>query len=206
MEETDEDLVARCQDGSVDAFEELVRRYQPRILGFLDRQVGHREDAEDVTQRTFVQAYRSIPRFKQGYRFSPWLFTIARRQAIDFLRQVGSRRRLEETVEANHAEAEVEDPSLLLRQREGVDTLWRWVHSTLDERSAGILWLRVQEEMDLTEIAKVMKLTRTHVKVLLHRARKALARSLPDAPPVRAGARTVSRPLPSPEPQLTRET
>lgn len=177
MEETDEELVALANQGSLRAFETLVKRYQPRILGFLEKQLGSREDAEDVTQRTFVQAYQSLARFGSGYHFSPWLFTIARRQGIDFLRQAGSRRRTKERLCAEPPPNLPEDPAKLLGERENIDQIWNWIWSQLDARSSEILWLRIHEDYDLAEIARVMGLGRSHVKVLLHRARKTLCKS-----------------------------
>ena len=178
MEESDEDLVARCQQGSDHAFEALVRRYQPRIIRFLETRLNNRQDAEDATQQTFLQAHGGIGRFKSGHRFAPWLFTIARRQGIDTLRRSGSRRRLAEKLRAEPPPGAAVDPSKLLGQQEDVDALWHWIRTQLDSRSCEILWLRIQEDMDLAEIAAIMKLTRTHVKVLLHRARKSLCETL----------------------------
>lgn len=178
MDEPDEDLVARCQQGSIHAFEVLVRRYQPRVLQFLERQLANRQDAEDVTQKTFIQAHASIKRFRSGHLFAPWLFTIARRQGIDAIRQSGSRRRLSEKLLSESPPEHVSDPSGLLGQQETVEELWRWIWSQLDPRSCEILWLRIQEEMDLMEIGTVMGITPTHVKVLYHRARKSLCKTL----------------------------
>lgn len=183
MSESDEDLLARCQQGSIHAFEMLLQRYQPRVLRFLEKQLGNREDAKDVTQRTFLQVHASLERFKLGHRFSPWLFTIARRQGIDFMRQLGSRRRVQEELVAEPGPDAGPDPHQVLGQREDVDAIWRWIWANLDKRSAEILWLRIQEELELPEIAKVMKLTRTHVKVLLHRARKSLLRTFSQESP-----------------------
>lgn len=201
MEESDEDLVVYCQQGSHPAFATLVTRYQPRLLRFLEKQLGNRQDAEDVTQRTFLQAHGSLGRFKSGFRFAPWIFTIARRQGIDFLRQAGSRRKLQERLRAEPAPETDADPSQLLGQLEGVDELWRQIWHRLDSRSCEILWLRVQEEMELSEIAEVMKLTRSHVKVILHRARKSLLKTFGDTPsdsstnPTSPSPQSISTPL-----------
>jgi len=174
MDDTDEELVAQCQKGSTRAFESLLHRYQPRVLRFIEGQIGNLEDARDVTQRIFLQVHGSISRFRPGSRFSPWLFTIARRQGIDFLRQAGSRRRVHEQLLAEPKPDREADPQILLTQQEEVDAIWHWIRTHLDERSAEILWLRIQEDLDLSEIAKVTDLSKANVKVLLHRARKSL--------------------------------
>ncbi len=179
MEESDEELVAQCQNGSPRAFESLLHRYQPRVLRFVERQIGNLEDARDVTQRTFLQVHDSLSRFRSGNRFSPWLFTIARRQGIDFLRQAGSRRRVHDQLATEPRPDAEADPQKLLSQQEGVDAIWHWIRTNLDARSAEILWLRIQEDLDLSEIAQVTNLSKSNVKVLLHRARKSLLRTFP---------------------------
>jgi len=184
MDESDEDLMARCQKGSTCAFETLLHRYQPRVLRFIERQIGNLEDAKDVTQRTFLQVHGSLSRFRSGNRFSPWLFTIARRQGIDFLRQAGSRRRMIDKLATEPSATSEADPQKLLTQREEVDGIWKWIQTNLDERSAEILWLRIQEDLDLSEVAKVTNLSRSNVKVLLHRARKSLLNTFPKEGPI----------------------
>lgn len=198
MEDSDEELVALCKQGTLHAFESLVKRYQPRILGFLEKQFSSREDAEDVTQRTFIQAYQSLARFDSKYRFSPWLFTIARRQGIDFLRQAGSRQRTQEQLRSEPPPALAADPSTMLGERENIDQIWCWIWNNLDARSSEILWLRIQEELDLAEIAGVMKLSRSHVKVLLFRARKSLGKNFADQPES-SSRRTSTQPFKHPK-------
>jgi len=186
IDESDEELLAKCQEGSTRAFEALLHRYQPRVLRFVERQIGNLEDARDVTQRTFLQVHGSLSRFRPGNQFPPWLFTIARRQGIDFLRQAGSRRRVHEQLVAEPKPDREADPQKLLSQQEEVDAIWHWVRTNLDGRSAEILWLRIQEDLDLCEIAKVTKLSQSNVKVLLHRARKSLLKTFPyRSPPTR---------------------
>ena len=183
MDESDEDLVALCQKGSTRAFESLLHRYQPRVLRFVERQIGNLEDAKDVTQRTFLQVHGSLSRFRSGNRFSPWLFTIARRQGIDFLRQAGSRRRIIDKLATHPNPISEADPQKLLTQQEEIERIWEWIQTNLDERSAEILWLRIQEDLDLSEVAKVTNLSQSNVKVLLHRARKSLLKSFPKEGP-----------------------
>ena len=176
---SDEDLLAQCQDGSIRSFETLLLRYQPRVLRFHENQLGNLEDAKDVTQQTFLQVHDKLSRFKLGKPFSPWLFTIARRQGIDFLRQIGSRKRAIDKLSSEDKATPPTDPQQSLSQREEVDRIWQWIQSNLDERSAQILWLRIQEEFDLSAIAKVMNLSQGNVKVLIHRARKLLLETFP---------------------------
>lgn len=179
MEESDEELIALCLKGSPRAFESLLHRYQPRVLRFVEQQIGNLEDARDVTQRTFLQVHGSLSRFRPGSRFAPWLFTIARRQGIDFLRQAGSFKRAHNQLLEEPKTDETSNPQELLSQQESVDEIWSWIRANLDERSSEILWLRIQEALSLAEIAKVTKLSQSNVKILLHRARKSLIETFP---------------------------
>ncbi|HEX2837307.1 MAG TPA: sigma-70 family RNA polymerase sigma factor [Phycisphaerales bacterium] len=77
--EREQELVLLAAAGDRAAAGELVRAHQERLVAFLLRMTGRRDTAEDVAQEAFVRALRSLPRFDPQYRFSTWLFTIARR-------------------------------------------------------------------------------------------------------------------------------
>jgi len=176
MEGSDEELAAQSRAGSTAAFEALVRRYQPRLLRFLEKQVGNREDARDITQRSFLQAYAGLARFKPGRPFAPWLFHIARCEGIDFLRHIRARRCLHERFGEESVHQSDSNPAARLDEEERVGERWRWIRTRLDARSFEILWLHIQEEMEIRDIASVVGLTGGHVKVLLFRSRSSLRR------------------------------
>jgi RNA polymerase sigma-70 factor, ECF subfamily len=74
---TDEDLIARCKDGSEEAFAELVRRYRNMVFGLIARTVGDRQRADDLAQEVFLRVYRGLPYFRGAARVSTWLYRIA---------------------------------------------------------------------------------------------------------------------------------
>ncbi len=76
-------LVRAAQNGDVDAFEELVRRYQTSIYRVALRMLGSRADAQDAVQETFVRAWRALPRFRHDSAISTWLYRIVTRRALD---------------------------------------------------------------------------------------------------------------------------
>ncbi len=85
---TDEQLVGlylKDQDGLV--FEELVKRYLPLLFSFTKRYTGNDNNASDITQETFVKVWKNIKSFDQSKSFKTWIFTIAKRTAIDWLRK-----------------------------------------------------------------------------------------------------------------------
>ena len=69
---SDEELVARAQQGCAESFEELVRRYQVPLVHFLRRR-GDADEAEDVAQEAFLRAYENLARYRPRWRFSTWL-------------------------------------------------------------------------------------------------------------------------------------
>src|SRR5277367_1160041 len=160
----DENLARQSQAGDLAAFEELVCRYENRIYAFIFQTCRRHTDAREATQDTFVKAFQALNRFDPARPFASWLFSIARRKAIDVLRapvpsDAG------ETPEAIHEE----DPSELLARREEADGLWNGLRQRLTRDQFQALWLRYAEDMDVARIAMVLGKSKTHVKVLLFR-------------------------------------
>lgn len=84
---SDGELINAYFEGQEQAFTELVRRYLGPIFRFLRRMLNDTQLAEDITQETFVKAWRSLSRFDRNQSFKTWLFSIARHRAIDELRK-----------------------------------------------------------------------------------------------------------------------
>ncbi len=80
-------LVARSQRGDVDAFNTLVLRYQQTVFTVVMRMLGDRDIAADVTQETFLAAFRAMPNFRGGSSFRAWLMRIASNQSCDHWRR-----------------------------------------------------------------------------------------------------------------------
>jgi RNA polymerase sigma-70 factor (ECF subfamily) len=98
----DELLVRRARRGDQEAFAALVERHRARLFTLAARTLGSRTDAEDVVQEALVRAWRSLPRFRGGSRFSTWLYRIT----VNCAHDAASRRRPEPA----EAVAEREDP------------------------------------------------------------------------------------------------
>ncbi|HFE63037.1 RNA polymerase subunit sigma-24 [candidate division KSB1 bacterium 4484_188] len=84
---TDEQLIARFQQGDVQAFDILVRRYKDQLLNYIFRFVGNRSDAEDIVQETFLRVYKNKHYYKEIAKFSTWVYTIAGNLAKTELRR-----------------------------------------------------------------------------------------------------------------------
>lgn len=164
------ELVTDSQNGDMDSFAQLVLGHQDRVFGFLLRLTGNAQDAEDLAQDTFVKAYRNIGRYDSRWPLTTWLLTIARRVAANHWR---SRRQHEPLENVAEPVAAGPDPGEPLSAREEGESLWAEARR-LKPKYFEVLRLHYGEELGVSDVAKVMGLNVIHVKVLLHRARKAL--------------------------------
>lgn len=171
MEElTDEALAVQVQQGSKASFTELVRRFGPRLFGFFRGKIDSNEDCEDLVQETLVKAYQNIAQYRQKWAFSTWLFTIGARRTIDFVR--ARKRRIDSEMPIYLPSDE--NPVETAVRREENDHLWIRAKA-LPQKQYDALYLRYREDLSIKEIARVLSVTRVHVKVLLYRARTQLA-------------------------------
>jgi RNA polymerase sigma-70 factor (ECF subfamily) len=177
-------LMLAVRDDDAGAFEELMRRYQNRLITVLEHLVGRREDAEDLAQEVFLRVYRARKSYSVGSLFSTWLFTIANNVASNARR--GRARRREVRLDTRETGAlsvrPLENvavassglmPSRRLDDAEMQDVI-RAAMSTLNDRQRMALLLNKFEDMCYADIAQVMSLTPQAVKSLLCRARLAL--------------------------------
>jgi RNA polymerase sigma-70 factor, ECF subfamily len=87
MAVTDEELVARVVAGDTDSFNQLILRWERPIYALAYRQLGREEDARDVSQDTFLRAFRALPGFKGQAKFSSWLYRITLNLCRDWMRR-----------------------------------------------------------------------------------------------------------------------
>ena len=180
----DSAVVAAFLAGNRRAFDELVERYQNRLLNFVYRTTGDRERAEDLVQETFIRVYRHLHRFDQTKKFSTWVYTIASNLAKNELRN-RSRNPLVlfQTLLKNRTEdqrpLEWEDntyrPDDLFRKR----ALKAQVDAAVDqlpEHHRTVFVLREMEGKTYEEIAEITDTNLGTVKSRLNRARNSFAR------------------------------
>ena len=177
-------LMLRVRDDDANAFEELVRKYEPRLVRLMYT-IGPRPDmAEDLMQETFLRVYRARKRYEAGAKFSTWLFTIAGNVARNANRSQGRRHEVNEIDAPKNSEAPSEGQLLAAtilessglmpaRMAEGVERaeIVQAAVQALGERQRMALMLSRFENMNYAEIAETMDLTTKAVKSLLSRAR-----------------------------------
>jgi len=173
-------LMMQVRDDDADAFEELVLRYQSRLLMVLKHMVGSREHAEDLTQEVFLRVYRARKRYEPGAKFATWLFTIANNAASNAIRSLSRRREVNVDGGANQSAVDPLDrmalaasgllPTRQLDKAERAEIV-RLAVESLNERQRMALLLSKFEDMSYAEIAESMDMTTQAIKSLLSRAR-----------------------------------
>ena len=155
--------------GDAGACDQLVRLHHRRVYGFLYQMTRQREDAEDITQQTFIKALRHLHRVDPERPVIHWLLTIARRTALNHFRDGPRWAELPEDTACDAA-----SPARNAEARDGVQNVWERARRILSPREFEVMWLRFAEELSTAETARVMELTQIHVKVIVHRARQQL--------------------------------
>jgi RNA polymerase sigma factor (sigma-70 family) len=167
----DAHLIAMARAGNPGAFEAIVDRYQGRLLGFCRQMLGSTEDAEDVLQEVFVNAYRAMLADEREINLRPWLYRIARNRCLNHLRKPTADAQesmdMVPTVEAASTAEKVHN-------REEFRQLLTDV-GKLPETQRSALLLREMDAMSYEEIAQAMETSVPSVKSLLVRARISLA-------------------------------
>jgi RNA polymerase sigma-70 factor (ECF subfamily) len=181
---SDEKLVSLVQGGNYDAFEELVKRYEGKIYGHSLRLLGNQQDAEDVLQETFLNAFRGLGDFRGDSTFSTWIYRIATNNALMKLRK--AKRKFGEFNEDLPPPEVLKkipsgdfdmSPGDVLLEKELLDKLSSAV-DRLPEKYRTIFLLRDVEEFSTQKTAEILGISTSAVKSRLHRARIFLREAL----------------------------
>jgi len=189
LEPSDDELVRRAQTGDLDAFEVLTTRYEQRVFSLAMRMLRQEQDAEDVTQQTFLSALENLDGFRSEASFATWLFRIATHAALKIIRKRKGLKTvsLEEATEGTERADSVPHPGFIADWRQSPEQLVQKneVQRLLDEALAGlddkhrlVFLLRDVEGFSVKETAAALGLSEANVKVRLLRARLQLREQL----------------------------
>jgi RNA polymerase sigma-70 factor, ECF subfamily len=185
----DSDLVARAKAGEQDAFEALTHRYEQRVYSLAFRMLRHEQDAEDVTQQTFLSALEGLDGFRGDASFATWLLRIATHAALKVIRKRKGLDTvsLEEMTEPTESYDAIPHPEFIADWRQSPEQL---VHkneirrlldealAALDEKHRLVFLLRDVEGFSIKETATALGLSEANTKVRLLRARLQLREQL----------------------------
>ena len=180
----DELLIRRAQRGDADAFEQLLLEHQKNVYNLCYRMAGSPDDAMDLSQETFLRAWRCLDQYQFASAFSTWLYRLCSNICIDFLR----RRRRQQTVPLTFEDADGEEQTYAVPDAQPLpeeqvelklthETLAAAMAQLLPEHQA-VLQLRVVNEMSYEQIADVLDIQIGTVKSRLSRARNQLKKIL----------------------------
>ena len=177
-------LVRRAQRGDADAFEQLLLEHQKNVYNLCYRMAGDPDDAMDLSQETFLRAWRCLDQYQFASAFSTWLYRLCSNICIDFLRK----RRRHQTVPLTFEDADGEEQTYAVPDAQPLpeeqvelklthETLAAAMAQLLPEHRA-VLQLRVVNEMSYEQIADVLDIQIGTVKSRLSRARNQLKKIL----------------------------
>ena len=179
---TDEELVTRSVGGDADSFNQLVRRWERPIYALAYRTIGREEEARDVTQDTFLRAYRALPGFKGQAKFSSWLYRIALNLCRDWMRKQrrAPTQQMPEGIDPVEMAAEggpVESIETLVARRE-LSAVVEEAMARLPEEQRTAIILKEYHGMTFQEIADLQGCPLSTVKTRLYQGLSVLRRDL----------------------------
>nr|WP_223793704.1 RNA polymerase sigma factor RpoE [Marinobacter sp. F4216] len=181
--QTDLQLVRKVRNGERSAFDLLVLKYQSRVASIISRYVYDSQEVMDLTQETFVKAYRALDRFRGDSAFYTWLYRIAVNTAKNFLESRGRRPQGSadvaeaETFEDGQRLRDVASPERLLQRQELQAELQNAIEHLPEELRSAFL-LREYEGLSYEDIARILECPIGTVRSRIFRARDAVDRQL----------------------------
>lgn len=173
------EIIRSVLRGKVNDFEKLVTAYEKNVYNLALRMVGDPEDAADMTQETFIKAYRALNSFRGDSKFSSWLYRIASNVCLDFLRGRSRRPQVSLAGDGEDGPAELELPDMSLNperqlmKKLSMEAVRRGLEQ-LPEQQRQILVMRELGGMSYAELAQTLGLEEGTVKSRIFRARKRL--------------------------------
>jgi RNA polymerase sigma-70 factor (ECF subfamily) len=177
---SDEKLILRFQEGDINAYNELVKRYKDRLLNFVFRYFNNKEQAEDVVQDTLIKLYTHASYYKNIAKFSTWIFTIAKNNALTELRK-NKRKQTDSlwTDDGKVIDINSNDQTLDRRvQNEiAVDQLNKFLDEIPENFRMAVV-LRDFQELSYDEISKILEIPIGTIKSRINRGRIQLAEKM----------------------------
>ena len=169
---TDELLVKRVIAGDVDAYGQIMERYEPKLMRYAVTLTGNYDIAPDIVQETFIKVYQNLQSYNPKYKFSSWIYRIAHNQAINSIKR---EKHFDRHVDIDQMAELTED----FLAADYIDASFMRSDvlaclSVLQTKQREILLLFFFEQMKYSEIADVLRIPTSTVGVRLSRAKSAL--------------------------------
>lgn len=182
---SDEELIGYFQNGDYQAYNELVERYKDKLVNFIFRYTGNRDDAEDFAQDTFLKLYKSKHLYKEIAKFSTWFYTIALNTVKTNLKKKSRMSTLsisdydDESNKDYDLPSDSGEPDELINSKMEVEFIQKAINN-LDKSFREVILLRDVQDLEYDEIAKITGLPLGTVKSRINRGREKLKSVLSD--------------------------
>jgi RNA polymerase sigma-70 factor (ECF subfamily) len=177
------DVVRRCQAGDDAAFRQIVERHQSKVFAIIYGIVRNRNDAQDIAQQVFTKIYFAIKKFDFRSSLLTWIYKITTNECYDYLRKQKVRKLVYESDMAEDDERTMENSSLAVEKRAGIDQRTEkrdYLMKLLSKVSEEERTLLIQKEVEgltIEELAEQTGLNENTIKVKLFRARQKLVKA-----------------------------
>ncbi len=176
---TDEQLILKFQKEDIDAFNEIVYRYKDRVVNFLYRYTGSREESEDIAQDAFLRLYKSKHLYREIGKFSTWFYTIAINIAKTNLRKKNKYKAISINNYNEDGDKDYELTSKMAATDESANAVSENYHiqkaiDSLEDFQKEVILLRDIQNLDYEEISKILNIPLGTVKSRINRARESL--------------------------------
>jgi RNA polymerase sigma-70 factor, ECF subfamily len=179
-QQADIGLIAACQQGDHRAFRNVYDIYRDRVYALCRHMAGNRDDAEDLTQESFVQAFRHIGTYRAEATFGTWLYRITANRCMTEARKRRPVFRDVDDIESSPNAAPLDradNPEQLLMRKEMMERVEAAIQQ-LPESQRLLFVLATQMGMKYKDIGQIVEISEDAVKVRIHRARKRVRDSL----------------------------
>ncbi len=178
--QSDHYYIDKVLEGDVSAYTQLVEKHKDMVFTIANKITRHREDAEEIAQDVFLKAFQHLKEFKKQSKFSTWLYRIAYNTAISKIRKKSLEyANLDDNMIEQIPETEVEQELKDINEQEKKQLVDKALEQ-LNELDYLIIMMFYMKEKSIEEIAEITSLSKSNVKVKLHRIRKRIYRELYD--------------------------
>jgi RNA polymerase sigma-70 factor (ECF subfamily) len=171
-ERTDKELIVAIQKGDIESFENLVTRYQNKLLIFIYGVTHDKSLAEEIVQDTFFNIYKTISRVDVERKFSSYIYKVAKNIAISYLRKQKNDLSLNETFGLAAVSDDLYEDAV---KKENQEKVWKALN-LLEEKYREVIKLYYFKDLSYKEVARALSLPLNTVKIRLKRAKDALRR------------------------------
>jgi RNA polymerase sigma-70 factor (ECF subfamily) len=174
MTNQDQRIIKKVLQGNTNAFTELVDIYKDLVYTVALKMVKNREEAEEVSQDTFIKAYKNLSKFKGDSKFSTWLYAITYHNCLDRFKKNAKAYKTDSIDQMLSFNISSSEDILKSIEKKDRAEIMKACLEELPEEERTILWFFYYKEFSLKEIMEVTQLSEANIKVKLHRGRKHL--------------------------------